>query len=263
MYLVLAAGVGAGFSTGDLFHLFVSFEILLMASYVLLTLDGDEAQVRAGTTYVVINTIESVVLVVAVGLVYAATGTLSMAELPTRLAELDPAACAPGCSCCCSSPSVSRPRCSRCSSGCPTRTRRRAARSPRCSPGCSPRSACTRSCAPQTLLFPGAHRTLLLWVAGLTMIVGVLGAIAQNDIKRILSFHIVSQIGYMVLGIAIGGPAAIAATIFFLIHQIPVKTSLFLVDGMVEHAPAPAGSTGSAGWPTGRASSPRCSSCRR
>ena len=59
------------FSTGDLFHLFVSFEILLMASYVLLTLDGDEAQVRAGTTYVVINTIESVVLLVAVGLVYA------------------------------------------------------------------------------------------------------------------------------------------------------------------------------------------------
>ena len=59
----------------------------------------------------------------------------------------------------------------------------------------------------QTLLFPGAHSTLLLWVAGLTMVVGVLGAIAQNDVKRILSFHIVSQIGYMVLGIAIGGPA--------------------------------------------------------
>ena len=88
----------------------------------------------------------------------------------------------------------------------------------------------------QTLLFPGGHSTLLLYVAALTMIVGVLGAIAQNDVKRILSFHIVSQIGYMVFGIAIGGPAAIAATIFFLIHQIPVKTSLFLVEGMIEHS---------------------------
>ena len=88
----------------------------------------------------------------------------------------------------------------------------------------------------QTQLFPGEQRTLLLWIAGLTMIVGVLGAIAQNDVKRILSFHIVSQIGYMVLGVAIGGPAAIAATIFFLVHQIPVKTSLFLVDGMIEHS---------------------------
>ena len=90
VYLVLAAGVCAAFSTGDLFHLFVAFEILLMASYVLLTLDGNEAQVRAGTTYVIINTIESVVLLPAIGLVYAATGTLSMAELPraSRRAEL-------------------------------------------------------------------------------------------------------------------------------------------------------------------------------
>jgi multicomponent Na+:H+ antiporter subunit D len=64
----------------------------------------------------------------------------------------------------------------------------------------------------------------------------VLGAIAQNEIKRILSFHIVSQIGYMIFGIAIGGVAGVAATIFFLVYQIPVKTSLFLVDGMVEQA---------------------------
>ena len=97
MFLVLAGGVGAGFSTGDLFHLFVSFEILLMASYVLLTLDGGEPQVRAGTTYVIINTIESVVLLVAVGLVYASTGTLSMAELPARLAGARARVCARVC----------------------------------------------------------------------------------------------------------------------------------------------------------------------
>ena len=88
----------------------------------------------------------------------------------------------------------------------------------------------------QTKLFPRHRPDVAPWIAALTMVVGVLGAIAQNEIKRILSFHIVSQIGYMVFGIAIGGVAAIAATIFFLIHQIPMKTSLFLVDGMVEHS---------------------------
>jgi multicomponent Na+:H+ antiporter subunit D len=88
----------------------------------------------------------------------------------------------------------------------------------------------------QTELFPHSDPTLLLYVAAFTMVVGVLGAIAQNEIKRILSFHIVSQIGYMVFGIAVGGVAGIAATIFFLIHQIPVKTSLFLVEGMVERS---------------------------
>jgi multicomponent Na+:H+ antiporter subunit D len=86
----------------------------------------------------------------------------------------------------------------------------------------------------ETQLFPGGQRTLLLWVAGLTMIIGVLGAIAQTDMKRILSFHIVSQIGYMVLGLALGGAAAIAATVYFVLHQIPTKTSLFLVEGIVE-----------------------------
>jgi multicomponent Na+:H+ antiporter subunit D len=235
VYLVLAAGVCAAFSTGDLFHLFVAFEILLMASYVLLTLDGDESQVRSATTYVIINTIESVVLLTAIGLVYAATGTLSMAELPHRLAEL--------------------------SSGVETGLylllliafglkaavfplyfwlpdSYPSARSPVTAvfAGLLTKVGVYAILRTQVQLFPGQSGTLLLWIAAITMVVGVFGAIAQNEIKRILSFHIVSQIGYMIFGIAIGGVAGIAATIFFLVYQIPVKTSLFLVDGMVEHA---------------------------
>jgi multicomponent Na+:H+ antiporter subunit D len=235
VYLVLAAGVCAAFSTADLFHLFVAFEILLMASYVLLTLDGNESQVRSATTYVIINTIESVVLVTAIGLVYAATGTLSMAELPHRLAAL--------------------------STGVETGLylllmiafglkaavfplyfwlpdSYPSARSPVTAvfAGLLTKVGVYAILRTQVQLFPESSGTLLLWIAAITMVVGVLGAIAQNEIKRILSFHIVSQIGYMILGIAIGGVAGIAATIFFLIYQIPVKTSLFLVDGMVEQA---------------------------
>jgi multicomponent Na+:H+ antiporter subunit D len=93
----------------------------------------------------------------------------------------------------------------------------------------------------QTLLFPGAVPAwLLLTLAGLTMIVGVLGAIAQNDMKRILSFHIVSQIGYMIIGLGLFTVSGLAGTVFFIVHQIPVKTSLFLVSGLVEES---AGST--------------------
>jgi multicomponent Na+:H+ antiporter subunit D len=68
----------------------------------------------------------------------------------------------------------------------------------------------------------------------LTMVVGVLGAIAQSDMKRLLSFHIISQIGYMILGLALGTLAGLTAGIFFMVHQIPVKTSLFLVGGLIE-----------------------------
>ena len=74
----------------------------------------------------------------------------------------------------------------------------------------------------------------MLLIAGFTMIVGVLGAIAQKDIKRILSFHIVSQIGYMIMGLGFFTAAGIAAAIVFIVHQIVVKGALFLVAGMVE-----------------------------
>jgi multicomponent Na+:H+ antiporter subunit D len=68
------------------------------------------------------------------------------------------------------------------------------------------------------------------------MVVGVLGAVAQDDIKRILSFHIVSQIGYMLIGLGLFTVAGIAGAVLFIVHQIPVKTSLFLVGGLVEKA---------------------------
>jgi multicomponent Na+:H+ antiporter subunit D len=87
-----------------------------------------------------------------------------------------------------------------------------------------------------TLLFVhdvGTTHTLLLVIAGLTMVTGVLGAASQGEIRRILSFHIVSQIGYMVMGLALFTPLALAGTVFYLIHHIVVKANLFLVAGVV------------------------------
>jgi multicomponent Na+:H+ antiporter subunit D len=74
--------------------------------------------------------------------------------------------------------------------------------------------------------------TILLVGAGLTMVVGVLGAAAQQEFRRVLSFHIVSQIGYMLMGLALFTPLAIAGTVFYVIHHIVVKANLFLVAGL-------------------------------
>ena len=87
-YLVLAAGVAASFLTGDLFNLFVAFEMMLTASYVLLTLGGREEQVRSGMTYVVISLIASTLFITALALLYSATGTVNMADLAVRIGEL-------------------------------------------------------------------------------------------------------------------------------------------------------------------------------
>jgi multicomponent Na+:H+ antiporter subunit D len=68
------------------------------------------------------------------------------------------------------------------------------------------------------------------------MIIGVLGAIVQNHFKRILSYHIISQIGYMILGLGLYTPLALAGSIFYIIHHITVKTALFLISGITERA---------------------------
>jgi multicomponent Na+:H+ antiporter subunit D len=233
VYMVMSAGVSQAFLAGDLFNLFVAFEILLMASYVLLTLEGSNAQIRSGTSYVVLNVIESMVLVVTVGLIFAATGTVNMAELPERLATLpdgvrmglqlllllafgikaavfplffwlpDSYPTAPS-----SVSAVFAGLLTKVGVYCLIRV--------------------------QTLLFPGELDGLVMVVGALTMFIGVVGAVSHSDMKRILSFHIISQIGYMVFGLGVGGPVAVAATIFYLIHHIPVKTSLFLVEGIIE-----------------------------
>ena len=75
---------------------------------------------------------------------------------------------------------------------------------------------------------------MILAAAGSTMLVGVAGALAQDDVKRILSFHIVSQIGYMLMGLGLFSVAGVAGAVLFLVHQIPIKTVLFLVGGLIE-----------------------------
>src|SRR5690606_23515323 len=78
-----------------------------------------------------------------------------------------------------------------------------------------------------------SHNVILV-VAGLTMVTGVLGAVAQHEVRRILSFHIVSQIGYMLMGLAILTPLAVAGSVFYIMHHIVVKTTLFLVSGLIQ-----------------------------
>ena len=232
-YLVLSAGLSQAFLAGDLFNLFVAFELLLMASYVLLTLEGTNAQIRSGTTYVVLNVVESMVLLVAVGLVFAATGSVNMAVLAERLAEL-PDSVALGLNLLLlvafgikaavfplffwlpdSYPSA------------PSSVTAVFA-------GLLTKVGVYAIIRTETLLFPGGQEKLLVVVGGATMLIGVLGAMSHVQMKRILSFHIVSQIGYMIMGIGFGTTIGLAATVFYLVHHIPVKASLFLVEGLVE-----------------------------
>lgn len=233
-YLVLAAGVSNAFLSGDLFNLYVGFEILLAASYVLLTLGGTGERIRAGSIYVVVALLSSIVFLVAIALTYAACGTVNLAQLSLRLPEIDPgvqfaiqlllllafgikAAIFP------------------LSAWLPDSYPTAPAPVTAVFAGLLTKVGVYAIIRTQTLLFPeGRADDLLLWLALLTMIVGILGAVAQNDIKRLLSFTLVSHIGYMIFGIALASEPGMAAAIFYVVHHITVQTTLFLVVGLVE-----------------------------
>lgn len=243
IYQVLLAGVCGAFLTGDLFNLYVWFEVILISSFGLLVMGGNRLQLDGGIKYVTLNLVSTVMFLAGIGLLYGVTGTLNMADLHGAVQDVDnpglmvtiavmfmvafgvkaavfplffwlPASY--------HTPSVSV---SAIFAGLLTKV------------------GVYALMRMFTLVFTtdvAYTHTILLWVAGFTMVTGVLGAAAMNDFRRILSFHIVSQIGYMILGLALFTPLALVGAVFYLVHHIIVKANLFLVAGVARRI---AGST--------------------
>ncbi|MFT7253434.1 MAG: multicomponent Na+:H+ antiporter subunit D [Paracoccaceae bacterium] len=243
LFQILLAGVCGAFLTGDLFNLYVWFEVMLIASFGLLILGGRPEQLDGGIKYVTINLVSTVMFLSGIGLLYGMTGTLNLADLHSAVQTVEnkglltvvaimfmiafgvkaavfplffwlPASY--------HTPSVAV---SAIFAGLLTKV------------------GVYAMIRMFTLVFTedvAYTHTILLWVAGFTMVVGVVGAAAMNDFRRILSFHIVSQIGYMILGLALFTPLALVGSVFYLVHHIIVKANLFLVAGVARRI---AGST--------------------
>ncbi|MBB3191300.1 Na+/H+ antiporter subunit D [Halomonas cerina] len=234
MHLLLG-GVTGAFLTGDIFNLYVWFEVMLVASFALLTLGSEKAQMEGAIKYVTLNLLSSVIFLVAVGLLYGLVGSLNMAHAAQRLAVLDTglvdvlalmfmvafgikAAAFPLFFWLPASYHTPPVAVSALFAGLLTKV------------------GVYALFRIFTLLFPhspGYTHEILLWGAGLTMLTGVFGAMVQFEFRRILSFHIVSQIGYMLLGLALFTPLAVLGGIFYVVHHIIVKANLFLISGIV------------------------------
>lgn len=231
----LLMGINFSFLSGDLFTLYVAFEVMLMSSFVLLTLGGERPQLGGGMKYVTLNLISSTIFLIAAGLTYAVAGTLNMADLVQRLADLP----APGITTLLAGLFLIA-------------------------------FGIKAAIFPLFFWLPEAYHTppiaitalfggiltkvgiysmwrvlvmiflhdmaylqpLILIIAALTMITGVLGAIAQTEIRRLLSFHIVSQIGYLMMGMGLLTTVSLTGAVFFVVHVILAKTALFLIGGI-------------------------------
>jgi multicomponent Na+:H+ antiporter subunit D len=233
MYLMLSAGVSLAYLTGDLFTLFVAFEIMLTASYVLISRRTSADKVRAGMTYVTVSLLSSLLFLTAVAMVYAATGTVNLADLAGRVALLPPALVTvlgllllvvfgikaamvplhfwlPD-----SYPNAPGPVAALFA-------------------GLLTKVGFYAMLRTQTLLFPREEPwTLLLLLATATMLVGAFGALAQNDLNRLLSFLLVSHIGFMLFGLAVFDAAGVSGAALYAAHHITVLATLFLVSGLI------------------------------
>ncbi|MRR53361.1 MAG: Na+/H+ antiporter subunit D [Deltaproteobacteria bacterium] len=233
---ILLLGVCGSFVTGDLFNLYVWFEVMLIASFVLLALGGHREQMEGAIKYVSLNLIASTFFLSAIGILYGVAGTLNMADLArylhstphtglmTVLAMLFLIAFG--------IKSALFPL----FFWLPASYHTPPAAVSAIFAGLLTKVGVYSLIRVFTLLFVRdvefTHGLILL-IAGLTMVTGVLGAVAQNEFRRVLSFHIISQVGYMVLGLGLFTKTALAGSVFYIVHHIIVKTNLFLVSGVV------------------------------
>jgi len=235
---VLLAGVCGAFVTGDLFNLYVWFEVLLIASFGLLVIGGSKAQTDGAVKYLALNLVATSLFLLATGLIYGLTGTLNMADLALAVPRIENVGVLNAAAMMLLAAFGMKAAVFPLFFWLPASYHTPLVSVSAVFAGLLTKVGVYALIRVVTLIFthdPTWTNTLLLWTSGLTMLTGVLGTAAQNEWRRILSFHIVSQIGYMVMGLALGTRLGLVGAVFYLVHHIVVKANLFLIAGVARH----------------------------
>lgn len=237
LFLFLITGVNGSFLTGDLFNLYVCFEMMLIASYVLITLGGSKSQLRESIKYILVNVISSFLFLVGIAYLYSITGTLNLAHLSIRIAEAGQDGLVttvallflivfslkaalflfywlPG--------SYSSP---------PTAISALFA-------ALLTKVGIYAMFRMFTLIFYHEQQithVLIGILAALTMLLGAIGAIAYWDIRKILTYNVIVGVGLILAGLASFTTHAFVGSIYYLIHDMIIKALLFLLGGVMIH----------------------------
>lgn len=234
--MFMLTGINGAFTTGDIFNMFVFFEVLLMASYVLIVLGGEKRQLRESIKYILVNVISSAFFVTTVAMLYSVVGTLNMADISAKTADIGQSGILtviavmlilvfglkgaifplyfwlPG--------SYAAP---------PV-------------PVLALFGALLTKVGVYaimrtvTLLFPndpGFTHEMLMVLAILTVIAGCIGALAYFDLKQIVIYNIIIAVGVILFGVAQMNTAGLEGAVFYLIHDMLIKAALFMLIGVI------------------------------
>jgi len=233
--MLIMAGILGAFLTGDIFNLYVWFEVLLISSFGLLVLGSERKQLDGAVKYAFLNLIATTLFLVATGYLYGLFGTLNMADIAIKASELRGTA----------------PLMTLVTLYLLAFAMKAAAfpvnfwlpasyHTPRLVVSALFAGLLTKVGIYALLrilgmLFPFEREELSFIIAiaaALTMILGVIGALAQNDIRRSLGFLVISGIGVMMAGLALGSPAGLSGAIFYAAHSMVVMTALYFAAGI-------------------------------
>ncbi|MCP3680143.1 MAG: Na+/H+ antiporter subunit D [Gammaproteobacteria bacterium] len=236
-YALLLMGLCGAFITGDLFNLYVWFEVTLLASFVLVVCGGKKIQLDGAVKYVVLNLLATMLLLVAIALLYGMTGTLNLADMATKLYRFNATGLVTAVVVLLLAAFAIKAALFPLFFWLPA-----AYHTPPFSVSAIFAGLLSKlglySIIRIATLFVIANNALLhnllLVVALLTLVIAIFAAIAQRQIRRILSFTLISHIGYMVVGLALATPLALAGSLFYLLQHVIVKTNLFLVSGVMK-----------------------------
>lgn len=235
-FYFLITGISGAFLTGDLFNLFVFFEVLLMASYALITLGGDRVQLRESMKYMLINLFSSVVFVTAISFLYSVVGTVNMAQIAERVQDVQ-------------------------QKGVLTTIAvllffvfaTKAALFPLYywmpNPYITPNPVVSAVFG-ALLTKVGIYSILrvfslifvfrmdlthnaFIWIAGLSMLFGIAGALSTHNVKLIIAYNIIPAIGFILLGIGVFNHDGLTGSAYYLTHDMLIKTALFLLAGAI------------------------------
>ncbi len=234
--MLMMAGVGGSFLTGDIFNLYVWFEVFLISSFGLLVLGSEKRQLDGATKYAILNLIGTTLFLATVAMLYGAFGTLNMADIARKADGLRDAAplttlavlflFAFGMKAAAFPVNFWLPA---------------SYHTPRIVTAALFGGILTKVgvyglLRVLVMLFPPERELLsgvIAWAAAATMVVGIMGALAQTDLRRVLGFVVISSVGIMLAGLALGTPGGLAGTIFYAFHSMIVLTALYLLAGVV------------------------------
>ncbi|EUB95307.1 NADH dehydrogenase (quinone) [Rhizobium sp. CF080] len=232
--MLLMAGVTGAFLTGDIFNLYVWFEVLLIASFGLLILGSEPEQIDGALKYAILNLIGTTLFLIAVGILYAVFGTLNMADIARKAAGLRETAPLTTLTALFILAFAMKAAAFPVNFWLPASYHTPRVTVSALFGGLLTKVGIYALIRVAIMLFPVEREALSLIVAisaALTMLVGALGALAQNDIRRLVGYLVIAGIGNMMAGVAIGTPAAVSGAILYALHSVVTMTALYLVAG--------------------------------